>query len=98
MIESPRWLAVRGRSVEALALLQEVAKVNTGEARSDLVLAEEPRPAGQADAGFAALFTGDQAVVTFALTAMMFVSSGTYYGVTNAPGVATGVDDVYTKE
>ena len=63
-----------------------------------MVLAEEPRPAGQADAGFAALFTGDQAVVTFALTAMMFVSSGTYYGVTNAPGVATGVDDVYTAQ
>jgi hypothetical protein len=49
--------------------------------------------------GLGALFSSkQQATITASLTALSFVSSGTYYGLTFAPGAATGVTDIYAAQ
>lgn len=93
--ESPRWLAARGRTDEAMRQLQSLAVANTGSEASDAALSAD---VADAPAGLPSLFARGQAAVTLGVTLMVLVASGTYYGLAFAPGAATGVSDVYASQ
>ena len=101
--ESPRFLVVQDRLCEAVAILETAAKVNGHPPPS---LDCELLPRRNVDARIAAtgalghlqpLFSSGMLPITLGLMATTFVASGTYYGLTFAPG-STGGGNVYTTQ